>query len=75
MFFRPGVRTLRLAASHGKRAIHTDAGVERLRWLGYTGGEVGETEAGVALNIFTEPFNQVAATEPDFPVAPDLAAL
>jgi alkylhydroperoxidase family enzyme len=24
VFFRPGVRTLRLAASHGKRAIHTN---------------------------------------------------
>ena len=74
MFFRPGVRTLRLAASHGKRAIHTNADVERLRRAGYTDGEVGEIVANVALNLFTNDFNHVAATELDFPAAPDLAA-
>ena len=74
MFFRPGVRTLRLAASHRKRVIHTDADVERLRRAGYTDGEVGEIVANVVLNLFTNYFNHVAATELDFPAAPDLAA-
>jgi hypothetical protein len=73
VFFRRGVRTLCLAASHSKWAIHTDADVERLRRAGYTDGEVGEVVANVALNIFTN-FNHVAATELDFPAAPDLAA-
>ena len=74
MFFWPGVRVLRLAASHEKRAIHTNAGVERLRRAGYNDGEVGEIVANVALNLFTNSFNHVAATELDFPAAPDLAA-
>jgi hypothetical protein len=74
VFFRPGVRVLRLAASHGKGAIHTNAGVERLRSPGYTDGEVGEIVANVALNLFTNDFNHAAATGPDSPAAPDLAA-
>jgi hypothetical protein len=74
VFFAPGVRTLRLAASHGKWAIHTNADVERLGRAGYTDGEVGEIVANVALNLFTDDFNHVAATELDFPPAPDLAA-
>jgi hypothetical protein len=115
VFFRPRVRTLRRAASQGKRVIHTnskskeendvphparrpehrrprdrgaaefrqeiqdrgvvaDEGVERLRRAGYNDGEVGEIVAIVALNLFTNSFNHVAATELDFPAAPDLAA-
>jgi hypothetical protein len=74
VFFWPGVRTLRLAASHENRAIHTNADVERLRRPGYTDGEVGEIVANVALTIFTETFNHAAATELDLPAAPDLAA-
>jgi hypothetical protein len=74
VFFRPGVRVLRLAASHGKGAIHTNTGVERLRRPGYTDGEVGEIVANVAWNLFTNDFNHAAATEPDSPAASDLAA-
>jgi hypothetical protein len=73
-FFRRGVRTLRLAASHRKWVIHPNADVERLRRAGYTGGEIGEIVANVALNLFTNDFNHVAATELDFTPAPDLAA-
>ena len=74
MLFRPGVRTLRPAASHGKRAIPTNADVERLRRAGYTDGEIGEIVANVVLSLFTNDFNHVAATDVDFPAAPDLAA-
>jgi hypothetical protein len=72
--FRPGVRILRLAASRRERAIRANAEVEQLRRTGYTDGEVGEIVANVALNLFTNDFNHVAATELDFPAAPDLAA-
>ncbi len=74
MFYRPGVRTLRLAASHRERGIRAIAEVEQLRRTGYTGDEIGEIVANVALNFFTNAFNHVAATELDFPAAPDLAA-
>jgi hypothetical protein len=74
VFFRPGVRTLRLAASHRKRAIHTDTEVERLRRAGYTDGDIGEIMANGVLSLFTNDFNHVAATDLDFPAAPDLAA-
>jgi hypothetical protein len=74
VFFRPGVRTLRLAASHRERAIHANADLEQLRRTGYTDGEVGEIVANVALNIVTKSFNHVGAKELGFPAAPDLAA-
>ncbi|MBV9513345.1 MAG: hypothetical protein JO280_04755 [Mycobacteriaceae bacterium] len=51
-----------------------DEDVEQLRRAGYTDGEVGEIVANVALNLFTNYFNHVAATELHFPAAPDLAA-
>jgi hypothetical protein len=70
VFFRPGVRTLRLAASHRKRAIHTNADVERIRRAGYTDVDIGEIVANVALSLFTNDFNHVAATDVDFPAAP-----
>jgi uncharacterized peroxidase-related enzyme len=53
------------------RGVVADADVEQLRRAGYTDGEVG---ANVAFNIFTNDFNHIAATELDFPAAPDLAA-
>jgi uncharacterized peroxidase-related enzyme len=56
------------------RGVVTDDDVEQLRRAGYTDGQVGEIVANVALNIFTNYFNHVAATELDFPAAPDLAA-
>jgi uncharacterized peroxidase-related enzyme len=55
------------------RGLVADDDVERLRYAGYTDGEVGEIVANVALNLFTNDFNHVAATELDFPAAPDLA--
>jgi hypothetical protein len=48
--------------------------VERLRRAGYTGGEVGETVASMALKMLSEYSNLVGAAELDFPAAPDLAA-
>jgi uncharacterized peroxidase-related enzyme len=56
------------------RGVVADDDVEQLRRAGYTDGQVGEIVANVALNIFTNYFNHVAGTEPDFPAAPDLAA-
>lgn len=53
----------------------TDADVERVRAAGFTDGEVAEIIAHVALNTFTNYFNLVAATEVDFPAAPDLVAI
>jgi uncharacterized peroxidase-related enzyme len=56
------------------RGVVTDEDVEQLRRAGYTDGEIGEIVANVALNLFTNYFNHVAATELDFPAAPDLTA-
>jgi uncharacterized peroxidase-related enzyme len=56
------------------RGIVADADVDRLRRAGYTEGEIGEIVANVALNLFTNYFNPVAATELDFPAPPDIAA-
>jgi uncharacterized peroxidase-related enzyme len=56
------------------RGIVADADVDMLRRAGYTEGEIGEIVANVALNLFSNYFNHVAATELDFPRAPDLAA-
>jgi uncharacterized peroxidase-related enzyme len=56
------------------RGVVADDDVEQLRRAGYTDGEVGEIVANVALSIFTNYFNHVAATEVDFPAAPSLEA-
>jgi uncharacterized peroxidase-related enzyme len=48
--------------------------VESLRTHGFTNGEIVEIVANTALNIFTNYFNHVAATEIDFPIAPKLEA-
>ena len=56
------------------RGIVADEDVEELRRAGYTDAEVGEIVADVALNLFTNDFNHVTATELDFPAAPDVAA-
>lgn len=45
----------------------TDADVEVVKSAGYTDGEVGEIVAHVALNIFTNYFNNTAKTVVDFP--------
>jgi AhpD family alkylhydroperoxidase len=56
------------------RGVVDDADVEQLRQARYTDGEIAEIVANVALNIFTNYFNQVAGTELDFPAAPSLLA-
>lgn len=56
------------------RGVVADADVDELRRAGYTDGDVAEIVANVALNIFTNYFNHVAATDVDFPTAPHLAA-
>jgi len=43
--------------------------VNEVRKAGLTDGEIAEAVAGVALNIFTNYFNHVAATDIDFPKA------
>ena len=45
----------------------TDADVENVRSAGYTDGEIAEIIAHVALNIFTNYFNNTAGVEVDFP--------
>ena len=50
-----------------QRGEVTDDAVERVRAAGYSDGEIAEIVANVALNIFTNYFNNVAHTEIDFP--------
>lgn len=50
----------------------TDTELEEVRHAGYSDGEINEIVANVALNIFTNYFNHVAATEIDFPAAPKI---
>ena len=45
----------------------SDGDVDKMRQAGFTDGEIAETVAGVALNIFTNYFNHVADTDIDFP--------
>ncbi|MCC9606126.1 carboxymuconolactone decarboxylase family protein [Blastopirellula sp. JC732] len=47
----------------------SDAEVKAIRDAGYDDGAIAEIVAGVALNIFTNYFNNVAETEVDFPAA------
>lgn len=46
--------------------------VAAVREAGLNDGEIAETVANVALNIFTNYFNHVADTTVDFPLAPTL---
>jgi len=50
-----------------KRGRATDADVEAVRRVGFSDGEIGEIIAHVALNIFTNYFNNTAEVEVDFP--------
>lgn len=50
----------------------SDAELQEVKDAGYDDAEIGETIAAVALNIFTNYFNNVAETEIDFPLAPAL---
>ncbi len=51
----------------------TDADIKAARAAGVTDAELAETVANVALNIYTNYFNHIAATQIDFPKAPALA--
>jgi AhpD family alkylhydroperoxidase len=50
-----------------KRGRINDDDFQAVTAAGYTPGEVGEIVAHVALNVFTNYFNNVAGTEIDFP--------
>jgi uncharacterized peroxidase-related enzyme len=57
-----------------KRGVVSDADLAAVRSAGYGDAEIAEVVAHVALNIFTNYFNNVAATTIDFPKAPALSA-
>src|SRR3954447_20572900 len=57
-----------------KQGIVDDADVEAVRAAGYGDAEIAEVVAHVALNVFTNYFNNVAGTAIDFPRAPALSA-
>ena len=57
-----------------KQGVVDDADVEAVRAAGYGDAEIAEVVAHVALNIFTNYFNNVAGTAIDFPKAPALSA-
>ncbi len=57
-----------------KRGIVEDADFAAVREAGYGDAEIAEVVAHVALNIFTNYFNNVAGTIIDFPKAPPLSA-
>jgi uncharacterized peroxidase-related enzyme len=50
-----------------KKDRATDADVEAVRHIGLSDGEIAEIIAHVALNIFTNYFNNTAEVEVDFP--------
>jgi len=52
----------------------SDGDVNAVRQAGFTDGEIAEAVGNVALNIFTNYFNHVAATDIDFPKADALLA-
>ena len=56
-----------------KQGVVDDADVATVRAAGYGDAEIAEVVAHVALNIFTNYFNNVAETEIDFPEAEELA--
>jgi uncharacterized peroxidase-related enzyme len=56
---------LKIVKSRGRVA---PADVQAVHAAGYTDGEVAEIVGAVALNIFTNYFNNVAGTDIDFPV-------
>src|SRR5262249_58167001 len=57
-----------------KRGRIEDADIAAVRESGYGDAEIAEVVAHVALNIFTNYFNNVAGTTIDFPKAPALSA-
>jgi len=57
-----------------QRGLVSDAELREVRAAGASDGEIAETVATVALNVFTNWFNHVAATPVDFPAVAPLAA-
>jgi uncharacterized peroxidase-related enzyme len=57
-----------------KRGVVEDADIAPVRDAGYGDAEIAEVVAHVALNTFTNYFNNVAGTAIDFPRAPALSA-
>ena len=57
-----------------KRGVVAEADIAAVREAGYGDAEIAEVVAHVALNIFTNYFNNVAGTPIDFPKAPALSA-
>ena len=57
-----------------KRGVVEDADLAAVREAGNGDAEIAEVVAHVALNIFTNYFNNVAGTTIDFPKAPALTA-
>jgi uncharacterized peroxidase-related enzyme len=57
-----------------KRGVIQDADIAPVRKAGYGDAEIAEVVAHVGLNVFTNYFNNVAATPIDFPEAPALTA-
>ena len=57
-----------------KRGRIEDADIAAVREAGYGDAEIAEVVAHVALNVFTNYFNNVAGTTIDFPKAPALPA-
>jgi uncharacterized peroxidase-related enzyme len=56
-----------------KKGVVEDADVAGVREAGYGDAEIAEVVAHVALNIFTNYFNNVAGTTLDFPKAPAIS--
>ena len=52
----------------------SDADLGEVRDAGFDDGVIAEVVAHVALNVFTNYFNNVAGTDLDFPKAPALRA-
>lgn len=57
-----------------RRGQVDDADVEALRAAGFDDGEIVEIVAHIGLNLFTNYFNHIAATEIDFPAVDTTAA-
>ena len=55
-----------------KKGFVSDEELARVREAGYSDGEIAEIVANVGLITFNNYFDHVAATEVDFPKAPDL---
>ncbi len=59
-------------AIHDKRGWVDDEDVQRFREAGFDDGHIAEVVATYAMAMFTNYFNHVNQTEPDFPPAPEI---